>query len=94
MKRRELSAPHVATMAFAAAAVFRICVAGARTWPEAALDMVIVFALPLLEALERMKPEATVELAKTVVERFGAVAAHGCEPSKYDDHREDSLAPC
>lgn len=61
------------------------------------ISVAIVLALPLLGALERVRPTDVVELAKTLVSRFGVGAVRSvrsvydaeCEPSKFDDHRED-----
>lgn len=59
------------------------------------MSRVIVLALPLLGALERVKPGDTIELARTLFRRVGiggvrhAASVFGEEPSKFDDHRQD-----
>ncbi len=60
------------------------------------ISRVIVLALPMLGALERVRPTEVVELAKTLVSRFGEGGIRGLrsvyaerEPSKFDDHRDD-----
>ncbi|MDB4878552.1 MAG: hypothetical protein JWM41_4998, partial [Gemmatimonadetes bacterium] len=65
-------------------------------WPDATLAIAIVLALPILGALERVHPQDVVELAKTLVTRFGVGgvrrmgSVYGQEPSKFDDHRNDT----
>ncbi|MDB4878095.1 MAG: hypothetical protein JWM41_4541, partial [Gemmatimonadetes bacterium] len=65
-------------------------------WPDATLAIAIVLALPILGALERVHPQDVVELAKTLVTRFGVGgvrrmgSVYSNEPSKYDDHRNDT----
>ena len=73
---------------------------GVAGWPEATLCMVIVLALPLLSALERLKAADTIAIVTTLLGRVGvgtprtvavpvAATLGGEAPSKYDDHRED-----
>src|SRR5215467_1487623 len=64
---------------------------------EATLAIAIVLAMPLLGALERVRPGEVVGLAKALVARFGegGVRTMGSvfdvrEPSKFDDHRNDA----
>lgn len=89
------SMSRVIVLAFAAAMLHQIWVSGIAGWPDATLSMAIVLALPLLAALERVKPNEVVAFAKTLVNRFGIGAertianVYGSEPSKYDDHRDD-----
>ncbi len=70
----------------------RLWTPGPLGWPDATLAMANVLAFPLLGALERMKPEATVELVEALVGRIGigdVARLIDREPSKYDDHRND-----
>jgi hypothetical protein len=91
------SMSRVIVLAFAVAMLHQIWHAGIAGWPEATLAISIVLALPLLAALERVKPSEVVALAKTLVNRFGvgsaramtSVYSENAEPSKYDDHRAD-----
>jgi hypothetical protein len=92
------SMSRVIVLAFAAAMLHQIWHSGIAGWPEATLSIAIVLALPLLAALERVKPSEVVTFAKTLVNRFGIGAERtianvyanaGSEPSKYDDHRTD-----
>jgi hypothetical protein len=91
------SMSRVIVLAFAVAMLHQIWHAGIAGWPEATLAIAIVLALPMLAALERVKPSEVVALAKTLVNRFGvgntremtSVYAESAEPSKYDDHRAD-----
>ena len=85
-------------LAFAAAMLHQIWHSGIAGWPDATLSIAIVLALPLLAALERVKPTEVLAFAKTLVNRFGIGAERtianiysnaSSEPSKYDDHRAD-----
>jgi hypothetical protein len=90
------SMSRVIVLAFAIGELRQIWRAGVAGWPEATLAIAIVLALPLLGALERVRPSEVVGLAKSLVARFGegGVRRMGSvfeyrEPSKYDDHRDD-----
>jgi len=89
------SMSRVIVLAFATAALHQIWHAGIAGWPDATLAIAIVLALPILGALDRLKPSDVAELAKTLVERFGVggvrrvANTYAQEPSKFDDHRED-----
>jgi hypothetical protein len=98
-----LSMARLIVLAFAAAMLHQIDRAGVAGWPDATLSISIVLALPLLAALERVRPEHTIALFKALARRFGAgavravgsiypLAAAMREPSKYDDHRDDAVA--
>ena len=84
-------------LAFAVGMLRQLWSAGVAGWPEATLAIAIVLALPILGALERVKPDAVVELAGTLLNRFGvggvrrvaSVYDAAREPSKFDDHRSD-----
>ena len=85
-------------LAFAVGMLRQMWRAGIAGWPEATLAMAIVLALPTLAALERARPVDVLALAKTLVNRFGVGSVRSVasiyraprEPSKYDDHRDDS----
>jgi hypothetical protein len=92
------SMSRVIVLAFAVGELRQVWRAGIAGWPEATLAIAIVLALPLLGALERVRPTDVLELAKTLVTRFGegavrrvrsVYAGDAREPSKYDDHRDD-----
>jgi hypothetical protein len=89
------SMSRVIVLAFAVALHRQIWRAGVAGWPDATLAIAIVLALPLLGALERVQPQDVVELAKTLIGRFGVggvrhmTSVYAQEPSKYDDHRDD-----
>lgn len=99
-----LDAPYIFSMsrlivlAFAVAMLRQIWRAGVAGWPEATLAMTIVLAIPVLGALGRATPRDVLEVAKTVVGRFGVGATRGVgslfaeEPSKFDDHRTDGTS--
>ena len=95
-----LSMARVIVLAFAVAVIRRLWRVGIAGWPDATLSIAIVLALPIVAALERVRPQDVVGLAKTLVSRFG----HGdvgaswsndaqefTEPSKFDDHRSDAV---
>ena len=83
-------------LAFAAALLREIWHAGVAGWPEATLAISIVLAIPLLGALERVKPSDALELARSLLGRFGegtvsrVTSVYDREPSKFDDHRDDA----
>ncbi len=90
------SMSRVIVLAFAVGELRQIWLAGIAGWPEATLAIAIVLALPLLGALERVRPTDVVELAKTLITRFGEGGMRrvrsvydAAEPSKFDDHRDD-----
>lgn len=87
-------------LGFAVAMLRQIWHAGVAGWPDATLAITVVLALPILGALEHVRPAEVVELAEVLVGRFGIGGTrpwsivHGpsttTEPSKYDDHRDDA----
>ena len=91
------SMSRVIVLGFAIAMLHQIWYAGIAGWPDATLAISIVLALPILAALEHVKPSEAVAFAKTLVNRFGVgevramatVYGASAEPSKYDDHRAD-----
>ena len=98
-----VSSMRVTLMLFTAADLHRLWTIPVIGWPDAALAIAIVLAHPLVRALERAKPETTVDLMKALFDRFGvgdvarvaARCARGSrEPSKYDDHRHDMRLAC
>jgi hypothetical protein len=92
------SMSRVIVLAFAIGELRQMWRAGIAGWPEATLAIAIVLALPLLGALERVRPHEVVGLAKALLARFGeggvrpmaSVYDAKREPSKFDDHRNDS----
>jgi hypothetical protein len=89
------SMSRVIVLAFTIAMLRQIWFAGIAGWPEATLSIAVVLALPLLGALEKVDPSLVVDLAKTLVGRFGTgdvrhlASVYTTEPSKFDDHRDD-----
>jgi hypothetical protein len=77
-------------LAFAIGALRQMCQGGVRGWPEATLAIAIVLALPLLGALDRVRPSEVLQLTRALFGRFGIGAVSMQEPSKFDDHREDT----
>jgi hypothetical protein len=91
-----LGVPYVFSMSRAIVLAFAIGVlrqmwqGGVRGWPEATLAIAIVLALPLLGALDRVRPMEVLQLTTALFGRFGVGAVSSREPSKFDDHREDA----
>ena len=89
------SMSRVIVLAFAAAMLRQIWRSGIAGWPESTLAIAIVLAMPVLGAIERVSPAHVLELARTMLGRFGvggvrrAAGAYAQEPSKFDDHRQD-----
>ena len=65
------SMSRVIVLAFAIAMFRQIWRAGIAGWPDATLAIAIVLALPMLGALERVKPADALEFAKSLISRFG-----------------------
>jgi len=65
------SMSRVIVLAFAIAMFRHIWRVGVPGWPDATLAITIVLALPLLGALERVRPTAMAEIAKTLIARLG-----------------------
>lgn len=91
-----ISMSRVIVLGFALALLRQIWRAGIAGWPDATLSIAIVLALPIVGALDRATPRDILAFAQTVVGRFGIGATramgsiYGEEPSKFDDHRDDS----
>jgi len=68
------SMARVIVLGFAIAMVRQMWRAGIAAWPEIALAIVIVLALPILSALDRVNAGEVVALAKVLLERVGARA--------------------
>ena len=94
-----LSMARLVVLAFAVALLRQVWRMGIAGWPEATLSMSIVLALPVVGALERVRPADVVSLAQSLVGRFGlgavrqswsAAAQASTGPSKFDDHRSDA----
>lgn len=89
------SMSRVIVLAFASAMLRQIWSAGVAGWPEATLAIAIVLAMPMLGAIERVKPADALQLARALIGRFGlggvrrVANAYAQEPSKFDDHRHD-----
>ena len=61
-------------LAFAVVVLRRVWHDGIGGWPEATLSIAIVLALPVVGALDRVTPAEVIDLAKTLVGRFGTGA--------------------
>lgn len=96
--RLVFSMSRLIVLAFACAMLRQIWHVGVAGWPESTLAVAVVLALPIVSALERVRPEDVVGLGKTLLSRFGtgAVRRQGSlfsgdvrEPMKFDDHWSD-----
>ena len=92
------SMSRIVVLAFATGMVRQLWKAGIASWPEATVTMTIVLALPMLGALERAKPEQTLDVLKSLVGRFGIgdqrralslFTRESQDPSRYDNHWSD-----
>ncbi|MES2177986.1 MAG: hypothetical protein V4550_08960 [Gemmatimonadota bacterium] len=92
------SMSRIVVLAFAIGMVRQLWKAGITSWPEATLAMTIVLALPMLGALERAKPEQTLDVLKSLIGRFGIgeqrralslFTRESQDPSRYDNHWSD-----
>jgi hypothetical protein len=89
------SMSRVIVLAFAVALVRQIWRAGIAGWPDATLAVAIVLALPIVAALDRVKPSEMLPVVSSLLGRLGVGGArplgsvYGSEPSKFDDHRID-----
>ena len=92
------SMSRIVVLAFATGMVRQLWKAGIASWPEATLAMTIVLALPMLGALERAKPEQTLDVLKSLVGRFGIgdqrraaslFTRESQDPSRHDNHWSD-----
>ncbi len=93
--RMVISMSRVVVLCFAVVMLAQVRYAGVAGWPEATLCITVVLALPLLSALEKLPPDATLDtftallgrVGRGGVRRMGSV--YGTGPSRYDDHRRD-----
>jgi membrane-bound metal-dependent hydrolase YbcI (DUF457 family) len=84
-----LSMARLVVLGFAVALLHRIWTVGITGWPDAALAIAIVLALPVVDALGRARPTDVLSVLRALVEHLGV---DGSEPSKFDDHRQDDSA--
>jgi hypothetical protein len=102
---RKLDVPVVFSMARVIVLAFAISMlhqgwrSGIAGWPEATLSIAIVLAMPILGALERVKPDEAMAFAKALLARFGlgetrreAADLLSQQPWKHDDHRDDGAS--
>jgi hypothetical protein len=94
-----LSMARVVVLAFAVVVLRQVWLAGVAAWPDAMVSIAVVLALPVVGALERVRPADVLSLAKEFVGRLGTGGvrevrsvyhAASTEPSKFDDHRVDA----
>ena len=85
----------VIVLAFSAAMIRQIWSGGVAGWPDAALSIAVVLAIPILSALERVKPMDVLDVAKAMLGRWGigesrpSSSVYDSRPSRWDDHSAD-----
>lgn len=93
--RMVISMSRVVVLCFAVVMLAQVRYAGVAGWPEATLCITVVLALPLLSALEKLPPDATLDTFTALLGRVGRggvrsiASVYGTGPSRYDDHRLD-----
>ena len=81
-----VSMSRVIVVAFAAVMLKQFWQSGIGGWPDAALGIAIVLALPIMSSLEHANPDEILAVTRLLLAKFGGA---GVEPSKLDDHRSD-----
>lgn len=66
-----LSMSRVTVAVFTAVDAYRLATAKSIGWPEATLAIALVFALPVLSALNKVSPQEVVAFGARIIERFG-----------------------
>lgn len=79
-----VSMSRLIAMAFAAVMLREFWRTGIDGWPDATVGIATVLALPVMNALQRAKPEDIAALSRLLLTRL-----RGADPSKFDDHRPD-----
>ena len=82
-----VSMSRLIAMAFAAVMLREFWRSGIDGWPDAALGIATVLALPVMSNLERANPDEVLAVTRLMLSRLGA--NQRAEPSKFDDHRPD-----
>ena len=83
-----VSMSRLIVVAFAAVMLKQFWHTGINGWPDAALGIATVLALPVMSALEHANPDEILAVTRLLLTKFGG-ANGGTEPSKFDDHRTD-----
>jgi hypothetical protein len=76
-----VSMSRVIAMAFAVVLLRDFWLHGLNGWPDAALGITTVLAVPLMNAIQRANPDEVLAVTRLLLARV--------EPSKFDDHRAD-----
>lgn len=93
--RMVISMSRVVVLCFAVVMLAQIRYAGVAGWPDATLCITVVLALPLLSALEKLPPDATLDTFTALLGRVGRGGVRsigsvfGTGPRRDDDHRAD-----
>lgn len=81
-----LSMSRVIAVAFAAVMLKQFWHSGIGGWPDAAMGIATVLALPVMSTLEHANPDEVLAVTRVLLAKLGGASA---EPSKFDDHRTD-----
>jgi hypothetical protein len=76
-----VSMSRLIAMAFAVVLLRDFWYHGLNGWPDAALGITTVLAVPLMNTIQRANPDEVLAVTRLLLARL--------EPSKYDDHRTD-----
>jgi hypothetical protein len=79
-----VSMSRLIAMVFAAVVLREYWQTGIDGWPDATVGIATVIALPMMNAIERAKPDDVMAITRLLLARM-----RGPEPSKLDDHRID-----
>jgi hypothetical protein len=82
-----VSMSRLIAFAFAAVMLRHLWMGGIGGWPEAALAIATVLAVPIMSSLEHANPDEILAVTRLLLAKFGG--AGSAEPSKLDDHRGD-----
>jgi hypothetical protein len=82
-----ISMSRLIVVAFAAVMLKQFWHSGINGWPDAALGIAVVLALPVMSSLEHANPDEILAVTRLLLARFGPPS--GAEPTKLDDHRTD-----
>lgn len=83
-----LSMSRLIAVAFSAVMLRAFWHAGINGWPDAALGIATVLALPVMNTLQQANPDEVLAVTRLLLEKF-KIASGAVDPSKYDDHRPD-----
>ena len=83
-----VSMSRLIAMAFAGVMLKEFWHSGIDSWPDAALGVATVLALPAMNTLERANPDEVLAVTRLLLAKAGGLS-RGSQPPKFDDHRPD-----